>query len=82
MIRSTNDRRARKPKKQRQFIEPRGALSPANWYTAKGLNRAIGLGEELLATMRASGTVKSYQMGTRLLYRGSDIVQWIEAQAK
>jgi hypothetical protein len=69
----------RRASRKRQ--KPTGILCPLNWYTRQGLREAMGMGHQTLAEMRDSGMVKPIAVGSFRWYRGSEVIEWMEAQA-
>jgi hypothetical protein len=66
----------------RTRVKALGMLSPDRLYTAAGLRKHAGIGHEVLRKMRVSGSVKYYDVGVQRWYRGSEVIAWIESQAK
>ena len=68
--------------KAKKRAEALGMLDPARLYSASGLLRHAGIGEEKRSEMRRSGMVKPIDVGTYRWYRGEEVIAWIVAQAK
>lgn len=64
-------------KRQRRNPNVEGELAPERVYTTEGVMRACGIGTDQLIDARASGIVKAYFRGTRVYYKGSELIAWI-----
>ena len=63
--------------KRMKRAEPLGRFNPAEIYTKRGLNRAIGISEEELLKAQHAGIVTPGYSGGKNYYRGSEIEAWI-----
>lgn len=61
---------------ERQII-PAGKLETNAMYTAQGCKNWFGLGRYSLAEARRSGVVKPIELGGKLYYEGSELIEWI-----
>lgn len=61
-----------------------GDCYPGGLLTREGCMRKLGLGRNSLAEARQSGLVKPISLGhgSRMYYRTSELIAWIESHAK
>ena len=59
-----------------------GILRPEDLLTKEGVQRAAGMGHEALMNAKRSGIVKALRSGKRVYFKGSELIEWILADAK
>lgn len=70
----------KQPGRPRHVMRCLGQLRPEAIYTKEGCLRYAGIGNDVLIQARQSGVVKPIEIGRRLYYLGSELVEWIRSQ--
>ena len=52
---------------------------PLEWMTTGDVVNQFGISKSTLSRLRQSGQINAYKKGSKIFYRRSDIITWIES---